>query len=213
MKKLISILLILSILCSFVACTQSDSNSKETEEETFEKKTTAPHTKHNVKKGKCSVCGLDYFEELKNLICEHGKKKSSTQWSYDGYFHHSGNTVSIIYDSSDNSILLSLVYSNSDRLKMHWNKANIKSQKYDWSYFDYSESKSVSGVLDATTFSQSTILVHNSSTFDSEASATSCTRKASVDLREILIEGEIPELLKKSTKNITLAHFGFENFE
>lgn len=191
---------------------------------------------HDTTDGKCSMCGLDYYEELQSLIMKHGeylhqvvagKDFSSYIYKIDDdhnndYGIHSDHVIRIGTDTEscwleyrlDNKITnVSTFYT------IYLEPLDVKSQRYSWKYlvdpqvFPYRVKRgSISGKVYAPEFSKKTdALVYDTSSFE-QAESGDYAQQAAMQL-EFLIERALSEILKKSEHELSPVNYGFERFE
>lgn len=185
---------------------------------------------HNIENGQCSMCGLSCYDELLDLLFEYGTYKKENialngtlmkeEYSYTvpsnfGNGYTCEVNISKLESSAKwpNKINLHFspgMYGEGDGVLLYIDKASVKNQKYDWTYLG-SGTQEISGQLYAPDFSSS---------YSLEWSNTNCSTSVSSKLAgyaayEIsnILNSAFSELLQKSDKGITVAHFGFEHFE
>lgn len=181
--------------------------------------------KHDTTNGKCSMCGLDYYEVLKDLIKKEGVKGDDSAFSY---------AYSYLVEKEDYTFLLAITKKGSIKLQVskvdgayiktyeffqiEFNGGNIKKQEYDWNYewvsvssYSYSEEE-ISGQLYAPDFLYSTsALSYSNSSASSSSKANQYAKDASKMLKFALEQIQI--LMDKGDQDLSLFNLGFEYFE
>lgn len=184
---------------------------------------------HDVEKGQCSMCGLSYYDELRELLFEHGTYDKYNislngtlmyeEYTYStiinlGSDYECAVSISKLESTEDWPTIIFLDFSPGFRqegtgILLSIDKASVKNQKYNWSYS--SGTKKISGQLYAPEFSSSSSLECTNSNCTS-AMETKLVENAVYELH-LLLKNVFAELLAKSDKGITVAHFGFEHYE
>ena len=238
MKKIICILLVISTLIILTACnkTETEIQPSKTEssvhEHTYESatcekpktclscgETTGIKLDHDVSSGKCSMCGIDYYEELKALVIANatGKELTGTVYYetiYDDIIYDK-MTLKLCYNERD-GVYFYCKYKDADLFESLWfyiDKSSVRNKKYDWNYSVSYSIGEISGTLEAVDFSKNTTsLEYKNSTISSNSAAGEYAIDAS-SLLQCAITYNLGELLKKSSYDISPYHFGFEHFE
>ena len=207
MKKFLSLILALFlILLSFISC----------ENKTDEKKALPQHTSHTVANGKCSICGIDIFDELVKLVKEQNNSyKNSVE---------SGNntkTYSINYDANSQITGTEYVWIEASQGKKYYyltiRKGGIQTTTYEWRYSDYTLTKAI--LLEGTL---NPALLPSDSAFSLKTNVAVQNNQ-----RETISESEMPflgtpysemiqqtlvPLLRNSSTYLTPADYGFINY-
>lgn len=225
MKKFYFILVVALSLLTFTGCvhehTFSNANCTTPKTCTSCGKTEGTTIDHDTTKGKCSMCGLDYYDALKDLIKKEGEKGDDSAYS-NAYTYHveEGDYIFNLALQKGGSLYFNVVTSDSttsySSFSVKFDKAHVKNQKYDWKYswnhmyiFDMQD---ISGQLYAPDFSHSTsALSYSNSSASSSSKADQYAKDASKMLKFALEQIKI--LMEKSDQNISPANFGFEHFE
>ena len=187
-----------------------------------------PLDAHDTVDGKCSMCNISYYEELRELLFKHGTydkkniavngtlmKESYTYVVQKGYAKYE-MIISKYEDESEWSdeitlyITSSSIVDSEESFVLWIDKASVKKQTYSWRYNGAGTSE-VSGSVYAPDFSSTVILKYTSATCSSSL-AGKYVESASGRL-SLAVKGIFKELLGKSENNITLTNFGFENYE
>ncbi len=185
---------------------------------------------HDVVNGKCSVCNLDYYEELVSLIIQYGKYYNS---EYEKCYKY--GTKYAKYDlavCTDKEYCWFECIDNDEddyviRYQVNIEKIDVKRQEYNWSYLFYEMSSfsdmlsgtmnddggKLSGKLYATDFSKSTATLKYDNSSFKNTSASAKHAGTAANMMELLIVHVFSDLLEKSEHNINPLHFGFEYFE
>ena len=211
MKKFLSLILALFfILLSFISC----------EDKTDKKKTVSSlpqHTSHTIANGKCSICGIDIFDELVKLLKEQNNSYKNSD--------ESGNntkTYSIEYAANDETTGTESVWINAiqgtTRYSLTIRKGGIQTTTYEWSYSGSTLTKAIylTGTLNPT-------LLPSESAFSLKTNVAVNRNNQ----RETLSESEMPflgttysemiqqtlvPLLRNSSTYLTPADYGFINY-
>ncbi|MBE6665920.1 MAG: hypothetical protein E7603_06865 [Ruminococcaceae bacterium] len=232
MKKLLSFILLLTFAINMISCSQQTT----AHQHSFSKATCLkPATctecgetegkkgDHDSKNGKCSVCGLDYYEELVHLIKTYGCKTDDC-YEYKSTIPSIGSDAIYIrfLDSTEKCTIDIFKYNdpsdlyNQDSFYLLMPQYSVSMQKYEWKFyknygFSSMRSDRISGQIYASSFAvETTALAYNNSTFTYSSDATTCAVQASDMLKNSL--DVLAELLAKSEHNLTPAHYGFKNF-
>ena len=183
---------------------------------------------HDVTEGKCSMCGLDYYEELVSLLKKYGdySEYTANQKTYGSYafgkvdvgvyddvyisFRLHNNTCSI----GTNNFESRGAYTY-DFFTLTLDKHSVARKQYNWD-FDanaiFKDSYGIAGQLYAPDYSPSAeALIYNNSTFNTSYKAG----EAANDAKEALDIGLelFSELLAKSEHHLTPAHYGFDYYK
>ena len=231
MKKLLSFILLLTFAINMISCSQQTT----AHQHSFSKATCLkPATctecgetegkkgDHDSKNGKCSVCGLDYYEELVHLIKTYGYKDDET-YAYKSTTPNIGNyRIFIRFYETTKKCGIDVHKTNNpnvlftdDSLYLRMPQYSVSMQKYEWEfdkrYGVFISVDTISGQIYASNFSiETTALAYNNSTFTYSSDAATCAVQASDMLKNSL--DVLAELLAKSEHNLTPAHYGFKNF-
>ena len=211
MKKILSIILTMLLTFSlFVSC--NNTNEKATDKKNTENK----HTSHTIEKGKCSICGIDIFDELVKLVKEQNNSyKNSVE---------SGNntkTYSINYDANSQITGTEYVWIETSQGKKHYyltiRKGGVQTATYEWSYSDSTLTKAI--LLEGTL---NPALLPSDSAFSLKTNVAVQNNQ-----RETISESEMPflgtpysemiqqtlvPLLRNSSTYLTPADYGFINY-
>ena len=195
MKKLLAIILAAVMLLSVTAC----GGSGETEPS---KGSSEPCGKHTGK-GVCSVCGVDYFDELVKHLQENysGEYK---EYRYD----NGSSTWYIKYKSSTNCIEC---FEDKRDVYLYIYKSDLNECKYEWkSKTNPFVTQEYSGLLDASIISPYTYKNYiNLSQHSYNNMAV--PKDYGIGMTTIINDALIP-LIKEIGKNITPSDFGFTRF-
>lgn len=252
MKKAICMILSLIILCSFTSCgnnNQSNNDNSNTPTNTSPSLTTAhthsysPATCQNPKTctgcdqtegetiahdsvdGKCSMCGLDYFEELGRIIQENGEEDTyfldhTKYYIYEieNLDHSWYSSNPIVHYNPEHGTINFYIYSDYGDFRLSMDKASLKFQEYEWSsspdFGDFSNARGeISGIVDAKKFSRNSQLKYEKNTFAQAEKGDRFVSSATMIFSTLILESTLPALLEKSDYNITVGHFGFVRFE
>ena len=218
MKKIISIILLLSILLlSFVSCNGSDNATNNNDVGGVN-----INQDHNNVNGVCTVCNLNYFDVLRNIVLEKGRVKET--------IYSSDNEVELVVD--DGHIVFTVLKNDPDRMSIRYysylsdydscsylyvsfNRANLKYGEYNWSYntdpYSYLNYKSISGTWIAADFKEIT----NTVEFIADKNVTNPNLYAGLVASYLnrIIKTGIPEVLSYGDYNKTAKHFGFRYFD
>lgn len=178
---------------------------------------------HDVEKGHCSMCNLDYYDELLNVLKNNSTKYtngSRTYYCYEIKYKTYGSYTLWVRYEEHNDVLYLMCFEGhngiSDPFMLFIDKAGVKKQSYEWEAFsDYLtlNMEEISGTLDATQFSKNTgALEYTNSTFNKKMDSEEKAQEVASCL-ELLITHAFTPLLEKSEHNLTPSHYGFEHFE
>lgn len=226
MKRVIILFLSFVLMFTMVGCNASDGNASETTANIAAETTQAqteepkPHTEHDVVKGKCSVCGLDYYDELVALI-KANATSTSPNYLYETYV--GDLKINILYITEEDSIDIYCLMLGSESGQngkrdlritgLDIDRGSVRTGLYDWES-SFSSIKGVngdiSGTMEAIDISKNlNSMKYDNSTFTSDVNAAKEAEVAADLFKKMLCEA-LPELLAKSEHNITMEHFGFE---
>ena len=172
--------------------------------------------------GSCTMCNLDYYEELKQLIIANGVQASNSMYYFAGKTRSDENTEQSTYicfdpGSFDISVGLRWEYSIGNLLmtcdfmffiKHPSESTGIKTGKYDWILrmtYNTTETYS-SGTINGNTFSSMTTSLSMTSNYDSS------TAEIAADFAKDTITDAFIPLLKISNNNIVPSNYGFVNY-
>ncbi len=237
MKRIISFILIAVILamsmssCNIAGNTANDTATPESEAHvhSFSPATcAAPKTctdcgyaegeklnRHEPNGDICSVCGLDFFEELVNLIKENdnGNRAKFISYVVDEnviQFSEDSKTIQIIHEFLKNDT--SVVY-----YEVRITRGTMMTQQYEWGYsyvyypsVDVFRSGSVTGTFDPRELALGKHFEWTS--YRGDCDPTSEANTASVYIHDAL-EGAFISLLEKSDKNLRPSDYGFVNYD
>jgi len=167
-------------------------------------------------KVKCSVCNLDYFEELKSLTVQYGSLGENGIYTYIGT-PYDGVFPAIVYNTSEGSISLmtlntvldtDFIYSLS--IPHISNGTGLREGKYIWLLLVGSDS--ALGVLDANLFSDYTSSLKITTASGISSSQYSNISSIAASYTKIVLKYAFVPLLEKSTKGIKPVNFGFYNY-
>ena len=218
MKKFLSLILALSfILLSFISCEdKTDEKKAETHYISNTVSSLPQHTSHTIANGKCSICGIDIFDELVKLVKEQNNSYKNSD--------ESGNntkTYSIKYDA--NSAITGTEYvwiestENNNYYYLTIRKGGVQTTTYEWRYSGSALTKAIylNGTLNPT-------LLPSESAFSLKTNIVVQNNQ-----RETLSESEMPflgttysemiqqtlvPLLRNSSTYLTPADYGFINY-
>ena len=181
---------------------------------------------HDVTEGKCSMCGLDYYEELVSLIKKYGVYKRETSGSevFESYDIRKDNvgiyewviwSYSLTKDRvSGGAQVMKKSDKEFDSFYIRFSDYGIKEQKYEWEFtaYDFRDEnwrQKISGQIYAPDYSPDTIaLVYSNSSFVNSSQAYYAA-KDGAKMLDATIE-LLFELLAKSEYDLTPAHYGFK---
>ncbi len=225
MKKLLAIILTAVMLLSMAGCGYNTTTNPNTNTgnniDDSDMTVDVPHTKHEGN-GTCTVCGINYYDELVSYIKNNGtrnsdgnyeiRKEENTEYKPDRYHFE--------YLDDENKISLRVMYClhNGKYYKsfiMIIDPVAVKYHEYHWnSYADYYQGTPGEGVLEPETISPATDIVLDISNFTSNLdSDKSYSRARASEWLYILINDILIPAINGIGKNITPADFGFERFE
>jgi len=240
MKRILSVVLMIAMLMvGFCSCEMADLGSKEPETEqhihAFSPATcAAPKTctgcgytegeklnRHAPNGDICSVCGLDFFEELANLIKEHendGDDRTICYQNVDNEIYYK-----VYYLEEYRSILISarpLYEKTSDETAIidytvTFTKGAMLTQSYSWDYSYVASSggffhlESAEGTFDPREFTAGIYLEWTS--YDN-CNPSSINTFAAVYIDDAINKAFIP-LLEMSDKNLRPSDYGFVNYD
>ena len=218
MKKFLSLILALFlILLSFISCEdKTDEKRTETHYTSNTVSSLPQHTSHTVANGKCSICGIDIFDELVKLVKEQNNSYKNSD--------ESGNntkTYSINYDADSPMTGTEYVWIDAHQGKTHYyltiRKGGIQTTTYEWRYSASTLTKVIrlEGTLNPA-------LLPSDSAFSLKTNVVVQNNQ-----RETLSESEMPflgttysemiqqtlvPLLRNSSTYLTPADYGFINY-
>lgn len=186
---------------------------------------------HDTTDGKCSMCGLDYYEELQSLIMKHGEYlhqvvagKDFSSYIYKIDYAYNGDHVIRIGTDTESCWLEYRILGETNKnictfYTIYLEPIDVKNQRYSWTYsvyppvFSHSVKQgSISGKVYAPEFSKRTdALVYDNSSYEQAESGDYAQRAA--DQLEILIGNALSEILQKSEHGLSPVNYGFERFE
>lgn len=194
----------------FVSC--NNTNEKATDKKNTESK----HTSHTIEKGKCSICGIDLFDELVKLVKE---KNSNT--SENTLKDSNTKTYSINYAKNSEITGQEYIWIESIQGKKHYyltiRKGGVQTATYEWRYSDSTLTKfiNIEGTLNPA-------LLPSDSAFSLKTNVAVQNNQ-----RETISESEMPflgtpysemiqqtlvPLLRNSSTYLTPADYGFINY-
>ena len=176
---------------------------------------------HDTTNGKCSMCGLDYYQTLKSLIEKEGTKGDGSAYSYAySYIVEEGDYIFVFSITQNGLIKMEVRNFQSSTMivfSIEFDRANVKKQKYDWTY-QYSplslssRTEKISGQLEAPDFLRSTsALSYSNSTASSSYNAEKYAKDAAKMLKFALEQTKI--FIEKGDQDLSLVNLGFEYFE
>ena len=199
-------------------CTQEGYNQFVCEcGDSYKGETVLPKTAHTGM-GSCLICGLNYYEELTNLIKSNGIISNNSIYLYVGKTRTDSETEQSTYVSFDPgtftiSVRLSVEYSPNMTadfiffIKHPSEDSGIQTGKYTWScrttYKNYE--MYASGILNGAVFSSYT------TTLTVTSGDSSMGGLAGDYAKYVMTDALIP-LLKLGKNGVTPANLGFENF-
>ena len=172
--------------------------------------------------GTCSMCKLDYYEELKQLVILNGVQGNNSMYYYAGETSRQENielSTYVCFDPSTFNISVGVNCVSKDGsytmtndfmfFIMHPSESSgIKTGKCDWMLrikFNTLESLE-SGTINGSTFSSMTTSLSMTSGYDSTIAELAAT------FAKNAIEGALIPLLKTSKNNVTPSNYGFINY-
>ena len=217
MKKFLSLILALFlILLSFISC-EDKTDEKKTKTHYISNTVSSPqHTSHTIANGKCSICGIDIFDELVKLVKEQNNSYKNSDKS-----GNNTKTYSINYDANDATTGTESVWINAiqgtTRYSLTIRKGGIQTTTYEWCYSGSTLTKAIylEGTLNPT-------LLPSDSAFSLKTNIAVQNNQ-----RETLSESEMPflgttysemiqqtlvPLLRNSSTYLTPADYGFINY-
>lgn len=221
MKKILCIIVAMVTLLSLVACSDSTGDSgTDTEADAY------VHTVHDTGSAECSVCGLNYYDELRNIILEHGEQ---TLASYQNFVEYKFIDGGYIYsfcawkgDADTFELRIRDMWDDVDEgFTLIVSPDSIEYNEYAWSYtwdmvitsssYDY---KKIKGTLDSTSVSTVTSSLTVGSTYGSASSSQASSKSSTACslFKKILTYG-LPHTLELGDEDISQKHFGFEKFK
>ncbi len=203
MKKFLALILsFLFVAFSFLSC---NSSNPEQQIET--------HTSHTPDKGKCSVCGLDFFNELVDLL------KNGTY-----HIHSTDSTIDNAYGVYDGISDYYMVCSKkNDQVEIHSRNSNglyviiirkgsLQTNTFDWAFHGKKMSQDIYGTLNPTTFpSNGALEMASYGMAYTEDKAVSELSQIKLTFSEMISEVFMP-LLDKSKNNLNPSDYGFINY-
>ena len=228
MKKFKILSLILAAIFMFstvslVACDTSTSNTNSTTQPPIEQPTEppaeiTPHTEHEGA-GICSVCGIDYFDELVQYIKDHSTKTTETRYENDTYqifwieSYYNRNKYRICYYEYQDNINIALT-NDSYWPSITLDKYSVKDGEYKWNCAPISKlGKTNGGKFIASDISAKTsnyLTVSSSQLSSSEQNSAKTYMENNIGK---MIDVVLIPILKDSKSNLTPSDFGFERFE
>ena len=202
-------------------CSQDGYNQFECECGDFYKGEKVEAKKEHVGSISCSVCGLNYFDEIKSLIIANGTISNNGQYYYSGNEKTDGEiTLSayLSYDPANMNIFIAVNYDmgflgayNFMIAMYHPSEGGgLVTGKYDW-IIGINNSTAM-GVLNGTTFSSLTseLSISYNDGFNSY-SLSSIRSLAASFAHSAIYDGLLP-LLRLSEKGLTPQVLGFKNY-
>lgn len=181
-------------------------------------------TGHVGEKGKCTLCGLDFFTELASLILKYGSECSSSVSSDEWYSFSEALTVidgktyrsiGIAYHPKEDIIEINFIdkfpiSSNPGWLTITFDRYMFENYEYQWSsmtsYFTSAE-----GTFSAPTFSS--LSTFSYSIFEcSEGEAGSIAKNATETFRKYVVDF-FRSFIEKSDQCLALIDYGFERLK
>jgi hypothetical protein len=218
MKKFLSLILALFlILLSFISC-EDKTDKKKTETHYISNTVSSlQHTSHTIANGKCSICGIDIFDELVKLVKEQNNSYKNSDKS-----GNNTKTYSINYDANSPITGTEYVWIEASQGKKHYyltiRKGGIQTTTYEWRYSDSTLTKfiNIEGTLDPTLLpSDSAFLLKTDMSINRENHRENVTSSEMSYLgneySKIIQETLVP-LLKNSSTYLTPADYGFINY-
>jgi hypothetical protein len=230
MKKFLIATIVVMLSISIVGCSQTTTTHQHSfSEATCLKPATCidcGQTKgttidHDTTNGKCSMCGLDYYKTLKDMVEKEGEKGDGGTYSYAySYIIEEGDYIFVLAIKQNGFIDMEVREIQNNifiSFSIEFDGANVKKQKYDWTY-TYSplsissRSEKISGQLEAPDFLQSTsALSYSNSSASSSYKADQYAKEASKMLKFALEQTQI--FMEKGDQGLSLVNLGFEYFE
>ena len=217
MKKFLSLILALFlILLSFISC-EDKTDEKKTKTHYISNTVSSPqHTSHSIANGKCSICGIDIFDELVKLVKEQNNSYKNSDKS-----GNNTKTYNINYDANSPITGTEYVWIEATQGKKHYyltiRKGGIQTTTYEWRYSDSTLTKAIhlEGTLNPallpsdSAFSLKTnIAVQNN---QRETISESEMPFLGTTYSEMIQQTLIP-LLRNSSTYLTPADYGFINY-
>ena len=153
MKKIVSLFCIISLLLSVSACSNAESEESTLEQSSHEHVfspatcmqassciycgvTSGEKIGHDVIDGKCSMCNMDYYDELAALILKHGELSQVPAFDrYEYVVKMDYGECTIGYIPAWKEMTFRYVNSRSgNSFYLYVDKTAIKNQEYDWCY-------------------------------------------------------------------------------
>ena len=174
-----------------------------------------PALDQHVGTGRCSACGLDYYDALVKYISQNGTAKTNYGNEVVRYIidYKIGNNVYDVAYHIAEDIIEIRHYVSTEELKtarLIIYKGNMEYGDYSWSY--YISTKRIGGAIDATTITPNaavTLAINSSTISSGEGSALNTAQRS---LKGIINEA-FPQFLKDSQTNISMSNIGFERFK
>ena len=157
---------------------------------------------HIAKDGKCSECGLDFFDELVTLLARYDNKYSDSPFEIT--YNPSGEWIRLIYSYRVGN----KAYLFPDGLWVTIDRESVQNGTYFWSFND--DGYFLEGTLVARDFTGKTRLTYDHWTHPNQGAANSSSSSATM-FAESLWGTEFAEFLKQSSNGLTVANFGFKN--
>ena len=189
-------------------------------------------SEHDTTDGKCSMCGLDYFDELFKIINNSSFYSENTKKEYENTYGMSrnANDNNNRYDyeiniENDNILRLCCYrfipglfkYDNVpyQTLIVYITRSSVRKQTYDYraserDVYTIWKSVDIEGEIEAVDFSPSMVLDYEEYEGGSQSDASGVAVYASQLLRDAITEMIIP-LLEEN--GLTISNYGFELFE
>ena len=172
-----------------------------------------PMLEEHIGIGKCSSCGLEYYDVLWNYIKTNGTKVTDTQYNLS--LSYAG--VEYLALATDSSIQIKKT-SNSGITFLTIRRSSTKYGSYEWTYFDTSSGilnmKTIKGSLEATHVykGEPVSLEISKSDFTSSSKENSALRLAEECITTML-NNILPMILNNCGENISMYNIAFERFE
>lgn len=226
MKKFLVVILLIALVSSIVGCSQTVAHQHTFDSPTCLKPATCADcgeikgttVDHDTTNGKCSMCGLDYYDALIDLLEKEGVKQDDKSSNAYSYSVEEGDYVFILAIQKNGLMKMQVREFPSSTMilfTIEFDGSNVKKQKYDWNYQYsniYSRTEEISGQLEASDFSRSTsALSYSNSTASSSSKATQYAKESAKMLKFALEQTKI--FMEKGDQDISLVNFGFEYFE
>ena len=223
MKKIISVVLLICIFnIVFISCDNGNLTTSDANEKNDINSTPVEHDNIN---GKCSVCNLEYFDVLWDIVAENGiPYTNSVTTEADGIIDlivDDGHIVFRIWKNSPERLNISYYkyasdyYDSYSYLSMTFDRANVKYGEYTWSYntdrSSFFNNKSIRGTLVAADLKEITQTV----TYSSDDNVVNADFYASLVTGYIIKIAKvgIPTALAYGDCNTSAKHFGFKYFD